>query len=303
MANAAHALPIIASTEICQTASEDYKHQNIKFQDMNKLIYSAATILMTLSACAQSNFKEPTVFKDSNVEIRQIDQHTWHGNGHLMFNESIYLIEGEKSAILLDAGTYIPGLKKIVEEIVKKPVTLIATHVHPDHTGASVNEWDTIWINAADEVNAPIFMKDYKGVKRYLTDGQIFDLGGREIEVVFTPGHTPGSTTFIDKEAHYGFSGDAFGSGNLLVFTNLSTEIASCNRLTRFINKYDIHHFYPGHYWGNNLETPTRVNDVAKICEGILDGTMQPTEGTNKNLPNVVDMFGVKINYGEDQKR
>ena len=268
---------------------------------MKKILSILALLTATCSLFAQQSvFKEKTVFKNDDVEIRQLDEHTWHGNGHLMFNESIYLIEGEKSAILLDAGTKMPGLKKIVEGIVKKPVTLIATHVHPDHTGMTVNEWDTIWINAADEVNVPSCMPGYKGVKQYLTDGQIFDLGGRTIEIVFTPGHTPGSTTFIDKEAHYGFSGDAFGSGNLLVFTNLSTEIATCERLARFIEKYDLKYFYPGHYWGDNLETPERVKNVGKICQGILDGMLQPNApGNNKSLPYIVDMFGVKINYGE----
>lgn len=90
-------------------------------------------------------------------------------------------------------GTRIPGLKKIVEDIVGMPVTLVATHVHSDHTGSAVNEWDEIWINAADEVNTRQNMRGYKGTKRYLTDGQVFDLGGRRIEVIFTPGHTPGN--------------------------------------------------------------------------------------------------------------
>ncbi len=270
---------------------------------MKRLLSLACLFVLAFTVFAQSDFKEKTIFKNGDVEIRQIDEHTWHGNGTLVFNESIYLIEGEKAAILLDAGTKMPGLRKIVEDIVKKPVTLIATHVHPDHTGMAVNEWDSIWINAADEVNVPSCMPGYKGVKKYLTDGQVFDLGGRTIEVVFTPGHTPGSTTFIDKDAHYGFSGDAFGSGNLLVFTDLSTEIASCHRLERFINKYDIRYFYPGHYWGNNLESPQRVKDVATICEGILDGTMEPTPGTNNSLPKIVDLHGVKINYGDAQMR
>ena len=42
----------------------------------------------------------------------------------------------------------------------------------------------------------------------------------RQIEVLYTPGHTSGSVTFFDKDRHYGFSGDAFGSTNLLLFTN-----------------------------------------------------------------------------------
>jgi len=268
---------------------------------MKRFRLIVCALIMAATAMAQSNFKEKTIFKNDDVEFRQLDEHTWHGNGHLVYNESVYLIEGESSALLIDAGTKIPGLRKIVEEIVKKPVTLVISHAHGDHVGA-IAEWDTVWINAADEAIIP--PGSYKGVKRYLTDGQIFDLGGRQIEVVFTPGHTPGSSTFLDREAKYGFSSDAFGSGNLLVFTDLSTELSSCQRLGRFLDKYGIRFLYPGHYWGDNLETTERVKNVGVICQGILDGTLQPNApGNSKNLPYIVDLYGVKVNYGESQKR
>ena len=42
---------------------------------------------------------------------------------------------------------------------------------------------------------------------------------------------------------------------------------------------------------------------LATICEGILNCTMEPTSGPNGNLPFIVDKFGVKINYGDSQKR
>ena len=273
---------------------------------MKKLFLSAFLALIALSSCAQpqSSFKEKTVFKNDDIEFHQIDEHTWHGNGNKMFNESVYLVEGESYAILIDAGTVIPGLKKIAEDICKKPVVLVATHVHPDHTGSAVNEWDSIFFNAADEVNVPMMMKDFKGKKQYLRDGQVFDLGGRKIEVIFTPGHTPGSTTFVDRDAHYGFSGDSFGSGNLLVTTNLSTVSFTCKRTQHFIEKYGIKFFYPGHYNGNNLETPQRVKDVGELCEGLLDGTKEGKEqGNNMGLTHVLSERGVRINYGVPQMR
>ncbi|MCQ2077680.1 MAG: hypothetical protein MJZ20_11770 [Bacteroidaceae bacterium] len=190
-----------------------------------------------------------------------------------------------------------PGLRKIAEDIVKKPVTLIISHAHGDHAGSAIADWDALWINAADIPIMPNNRNGFKGEIHYLTDGQVFDLGGRHIEVVFTPGHTAGSTTFIDREHHYGFSSDAFGSTNLLVFTNLSTELATCMRMERFIKKYEIKYFYPGHYWGDNLETPQRVKDVAIICEGVLDGKFTPKKGDNRSVPNVVEINGVKVNY------
>lgn len=53
--------------------------------------------ICAVASFAQSNFKEKTVFKNDDVEFRQLDDHTWHGNGHLVFNESVYLIEGDTS--------------------------------------------------------------------------------------------------------------------------------------------------------------------------------------------------------------
>ncbi|MDL2245060.1 MBL fold metallo-hydrolase [Parabacteroides sp. OttesenSCG-928-J18] len=175
-----------------------------------------------------SQYKEKEVFRSEDVIFRQIDAHTWVGNGHLIANESLYLIEGNERAILIDAGKKIADLDKIVASITDKPVTLVATHVHSDHTGEPIHYFPVIYLNAADTVNIPGTMPNYKGEIRYLKDGEMIDLGGRRIEVVFTPGHTPGSTTFIDKEKGYGFSGDAFGSGNLLLGTDFSTLLATC---------------------------------------------------------------------------
>ena len=121
---------------------------------MKRLSLLAMSLLLGIFAFAKSDFKEKTVFKNDNVEIRQLDKHTWHGNGHVVYNESIYLVEGDTAAILIDAGTQIPGLRKIAEDIVKKPVTLVLTHGHGDHAGVAINEWGglTQFSSKANEV-------------------------------------------------------------------------------------------------------------------------------------------------------
>lgn len=270
------------------------------------LLAIAASFQCALMAQPQPKYAEKVVYEDSNVIFRQIDEQTWEGNGHLMANESLYLIAGTESAILIDAGTDIPGLHQIVSDICKKPVRLIATHVHPDHTGSAINEWDEITINAADEVNRPMFMVGYQGKTHYLTDGEIIDLGGRQIEVIFTPGHTPGSTTFIDKERHYGFSGDAFGSGNLLITVNFSTIILSAQRMAYFMEKNGIEYLYPGHYMGVNKETLQRVKDIAELCTQLREGEKvgekleRPGIG---GLDHVLSERGVRLNYGPAQMK
>lgn len=217
-----------------------------------------------------------------------------------MSNESLYLIEGNERAVLLDAGTVITDLDKIVASITSKPVTLIATHVHPDHTGSAINYFPELYINAADTVGIPEFMPEgYKGEFKFLQDGEIIDLGGRQLEVIFTPGHTPGSTTFIDKEARYGFSGNAFGSGNLLLTGNFSTLAATCEKMDKIIEKYDIRYLYPGHYIGNNPETPQRVKDMLTLSRDVLSGKVQGEHVPNAfaGLDLLVQEYGVRIYY------
>ena len=248
----------------------------------------------------QPKYNEPVVYEGPDVIIRQIDEHTWEGNGHLMANETIYIMEGNERTILLDAGTKIDGLKKIVEGITKKPITLIATHVHPDHTGSAIHDFDEIWINAGDEVNVPMFMADYKGKVNFLEDGQVFDLGGRSIEVIFTPGHTPGSATFFEmNDRKWGYSGDAFGSGNLLLTTNFSTLLATTTRIESYMKRHGIEKMYPGHYMGSNPETLQRISDLKKMSEEMIEGKRegnmldQAMLGLNARIRD----FGVNISY------
>ena len=271
---------------------------------MKKFLLSTIVLLAAFVAPAQGQwmgFKEKTIYKGEDLEIHQIDEHTWHGNGNKMACEAIYIIEGEERALVIDAGTEIKDYDKIIGTITSKPVTLVATHVHPDHTGSAVNYFDEIYINAADMVYVKAMMDDYKGEIKYLADGQVFQLGGREIEVIFTPGHTPGSTTFFDRAAGYGFSGDAFGSGNLLLFTNYSTFILTCQRVLDYMKRHNIEKLYPGHYMGVNLETQKRVADMLQMSRDVLDGKLVGEKNPNgmSGLNNIITLHGVRINYAD----
>lgn len=241
------------------------------------------------------------VFKNDDVIFREIDEHTWVGSGHQMANESLYLVEGSIKSVLIDAGTRIKDLDKIVASITKKPVMLVATHVHPDHTGSAIDYFPEIYLNPADTVLFPQMMPNYKGEVKYLKDGEIIDLGGRKLEVVFTPAHTPGSTTFTDKDAGYGFSGDSFGSGNLLLTTDFSTLIATCEKTGKIMREYEIKCLYPGHYFGKNAETLQRVNDMITLSKDVLSGKVKGQENPRAmlGLNFVVNDYGVRINYGE----
>jgi len=257
-----------------------------------------------LAALAQMSglqFKSKEVFKNDDLVFHQLDDHTWIGNGHLAAHESMYIVEGNDKAVLIDNGTKITDLDKIVASITDKPLMVVATHVHPDHVG-NVGFFPEIWINPADTVNIPQFMPDYKGKVNYLKDGQIIDLGGRKLEVVFTPSHTPGSTTFIDKAAGYGFSGDSFGSGNLLLFSGTFSDlIATCKKMSAVMKKEGIKFLYPGHFNGINPETPKRIHDEITISRAVLSGKMKGKKNPSSRfgLNYVVSDYGVRINYSK----
>ena len=273
--------------------------------NMKSLTLALAVLLFAGTVRAQEteinslDLRGKVVYQDDEVVFRQLDEHTWIGNGHRVYNESLYLVEGNDRALLIDAGAFVPELDKIAAKITSKPVTMRVTHAHGDHVGG-VGAFPEVYLNAGDlPIVPPNYLHNYKGQIKYLTDGEVIDLGGREIEVIFTPGHTAGSTTFFDKAKHYGFSGDAFGSTNLLVFINLSTEMYTAERIERYMKKNDIHFLFPGHYSGDNLETLQRVIDIKNMCREILEGERQPTvsNGNNGGMDMMVDDKGVRINF------
>lgn len=276
---------------------------------MNKsLLFMALMPLVAIGACQaqvetdQINSRDlrgDIVYEDANVVFRQIDQHTWIGNGNRVYNESVYIVEGSERALLIDAGTHMPGLDSIVSTITSKPVTLVLTHAHNDHIGA-VSLFDKIYLNAGDMTIIPARARSaYADRFVFLSDGEVIDLGGREIEVVFTPGHTAGSASFFDKKNHYGFSGDAFGSTNLLVFTNLSTQMFTSARIERYMKENDIRYMFPGHYGGGNLETQERVTYIKEMCREVLDGEREPLKSSGNSGGNDMSVqdHGVTINF------
>ncbi len=271
---------------------------------MKKLLLSAIVVaVLQIGSFAQApatQIEGKEVFKNDDVVFHQIDEHTWVGTGHTMSNESLYLVEGNSKAVLIDAGTRIADLDKIVASLTKKPVMLVATHAHPDHTGSAIDYFPELFIGAGD-AGSP-FVSTYKGKIKELKDGTVIDLGGRTLDVVATPGHTPGSTTFLDRTAGYGFSGDSFGSGNLLLGGTFSTLLATCEKTSALMQKNGIKYLYPGHFFGKNVETRQRIDDMATISKDVLAGKVkgEPNPRGMMGLNRIITAYGVRINYSEN---
>ena len=245
----------------------------------------------------RARYSEKFVCRDPFVVFRQIDEHTWEGNGNMVYNESVYVLEGEDKALVIDAGAVMPHLDKVVATLTDKPVMVALTHGHGDHVGGIVC-FPEVWIHPADIPMIARNGEGYQGEIHELNDGDVIDLGGREIEVLHTPGHTSGSITFFDKERHYGFSGDAFGSTNLLLFVpSFSTLIETCTRTADYMQKNGIEKLFPGHYGGPNVETLQRVLDEKKMSQELLAGKRQGVAENANGLNRYIRDYGVTIRY------
>ena len=107
---------------------------------MKKTLFALISMLACIGAFAQSNKNQadldlPEVYRDKNVVFRQIDEHTWIGSGNRVASETVYIIEGNDKTVVIDAGTHMPKLDKIVAKITDKPVSLILTHGHETMSG------------------------------------------------------------------------------------------------------------------------------------------------------------------------
>ena len=71
-------------------------------------------------------------------------------------------------------------------------------------------------------------------ITAYMHDGDRFDLGGRTLEVIATPGHTPDAISLIDRANGLLFTGDTYYPAPIWLFrpeTDLDAYAASIRRL------------------------------------------------------------------------
>jgi glyoxylase-like metal-dependent hydrolase (beta-lactamase superfamily II) len=172
-----------------------------------------------------------------------------------------YLILGEKQALLFDTGMGIGDIRKITDELTPLPIVVLNSHTHDDHVGGNwqfetVYGMDTEFTrtnakgsrqDAQDELGAGMICgnlpkgfdsKSYATrpwkISRFLHDGDKIEIGGRTLEIISTPGHTPDAISLLDRAHGLLFSGDTYYPAPIWLFrpeTNLNDYVASVKRL------------------------------------------------------------------------
>jgi hydroxyacylglutathione hydrolase len=185
----------------------------------------------------------------------------------------MYLVEGTRKALLIDTGNKCQTLDSMLRLITQKPIEVILTHAHGDHTG-NIDHFDEIYIHPADTV---LFDISYQGKLNFISDGYIFDLGGITLETVWMPAHTPGSVVLMDKEAGYCYSGDAFGSGQVWLqlkpVAPMKTYIGSCKKMETWMDQ-GIDSIYCGHYaYAKQAFSKEYITQMRTLAQSLDDGT------------------------------
>lgn len=232
------------------------------------------TLLIVLFSIAGSTaFAQ--VFENDDLTISQLEEHVWVVE--TSDATTMYIIEGEEKAMLIDTGTTCENLDEVIFKIAQRPLYVVITHFHPDHAG-NIQYFDKIYMHEADAPLIKMMIVEYKGEIEYIENGDVFDLGGKEIEVVSTPGHTPGSIVLTDKQAGSCYTGDAFGSGMVWLqldpYTPMSTYITSCKKLEQIMEDENITKIYCGHYpYLKKALDKSYITDMRLLAESLLNGT------------------------------
>lgn len=205
-----------------------------------------------------------------------VEKDIWHISDYR--GDSFYLIIGENKAILFDTGMGEGNLREYVQSLTNKPIDVVISHAHWDHI-MQADQFDKVYINPKEiEIikifNMPIDYSRFLNIK----EGDIIDIGGRTLEIIEVPGHTPGSIVLLDKEQRILFSGDATGSGHTWMqlpgCLPLTVYLKSLYKLVDRIN--DFEKIYNGHLSQRNGVpfSSDYLYDLIKAVEKVINGEL-----------------------------
>lgn len=174
----------------------------------------------------------------------------------LDYRANIWLVKGRDSDLLIDTGLGVSSLKLYLSGLLDKPLKVVASHIHYDHSG-SCHEFEQVFIHQNEHhalsqgdqqliLSTPEagFVADedfdsmpYQGFSashyevkacpqaQAIQHGDVIDLGDKAFEVMHLPGHSSGSIGLYNAKAQTFFSGDVVYDGEL--FDDLDDSVVA----------------------------------------------------------------------------
>jgi glyoxylase-like metal-dependent hydrolase (beta-lactamase superfamily II) len=260
---------------------------------MKNLISKITILVVFLSMASYAVCQIP--YSSGWFKASQIFPGVWCIDDH--GTDNMYVVIGSDSALLIDTGLGMANLRDYVKSITNLPLIVVNTHGHPDHAGANY-QFEKVYAHKADfplisyfanpeirksmagdaEVPKNEIFADTVNLKPVVLDaieeGYIFNLGKRKLEVIHTPGHTPGEICLVDRDNKLLFSGD---NDNTLVWLHiqgslpLESYLLSLEKLNNRATEFST--LLPGH--GGPLDSDF-INEQITCVKSILDGSCEP---------------------------
>ncbi len=206
--------------------------------------------------------------------IDKIDDQTYIISEYRHWEEThCYLINGKDRSLLIDTGLGISNIYDVVKQLTDNPITAIATHIHWDHIGGHkyfpnfyAHEEELLWLRGG----FPLSMKTIREMvldrcdppegydvdtyeffqgepTKVLSGNEVIDLGGRTIEIIHTPGHSPGHMCFYEAAKGYLFTGDLVYKDTLFAYyPSTDPEAYLCS--LESISRLSVNKVFPAHH-------------------------------------------------------
>ncbi|MEG3692564.1 MBL fold metallo-hydrolase [Vibrio coralliirubri] len=143
-------------------------------------------------------------------------------------NCSIVWCDETMEGIVVDPGGDVQQLAAIIEELGVKVVNVVLTHGHLDHVGGTVpladilkveivgpHKADNFWLQGLENQSQMFGFPLCKAFEpnTWLEEGDKVRFGNQVIDVIHTPGHTPGHVVLFSEQARLAFVGDVLFNG------------------------------------------------------------------------------------------
>lgn len=206
--------------------------------------------------------------------IDKADKNTYIISEYRHWEEThCYLLNGSQRSLLIDTGLGIGNISEAAAKLTDKPVTAVATHIHWDHIGGHkyypdfyAHEAELDWLDGGfpqpletikgyvtERCDLPedFHIDDYRFFQgkptRVLHGGEHIRLGDRVIEVIHTPGHSPGHMCFWEEKTGYLFTGDLAYRGMLTAWFP-STDPEAYLKSLETVAALPVKKVFPAHH-------------------------------------------------------
>ncbi|CAM3582741.1 putative metallo-hydrolase [Vibrio aerogenes CECT 7868] len=146
-------------------------------------------------------------------------------------NCSIVWCDETMEGIVIDPGGEAKRLCQIIGELGVKVVSVVLTHGHLDHVGGTQklveelsgvkiigpHQADLFWLQGLEQQSqmfgfplTPAFEPD-----QWLNENDVVSFGRQQLNVIHTPGHTPGHITLFNEAGRIAFVGDVLFNGGI----------------------------------------------------------------------------------------